>query len=415
VDAGGGMHPLKDLVTLERALSLITSSARAVEGVERVEVAAAAFRVLAEDVRAPEDAPNVDRSKMDGYAVTSPDLTGLGEGRTRRLKLAGRSLAGAAFGRALEPGSCAEIATGAALPMGADAVVPVEDTRPVDGGEAVEFLMAAPRHQFISRRGSDFRAGDVLLRAGEVLTPAKLAAAASANAASLSVRARPRVAIFPTGDEVRPQGEPLADGDVRESNSLALAAFIAARGCAPERQAVVRDTPEAVREALARVASFDAAVFTGGSSAGSRDFLARALAEQGSVVFHGVRLRPGKPVLFGRASEKPVLGLPGNPTSCMMGAHLFLDRLLAALAGAAPAPLTATRVPLADDIGDFVRASPPDFTTLVLVRLADGTAKPVLKDSMTVTGASLADGYFAVGPGRDPPKPGDAVPVVLLR
>lgn len=411
----GGMHPLRELATVEHALSLIARAVHPVDRQERVDLEAAVGRVLAADIRAPEDAPSSNRSRMDGYAVDSADLAGIGEGQTRLLKIAGRALAGPATLLSLDHGTCVEIATGAALPGRADAVVPVEHSRPIAGGELVEFSRPAELGQFIVRRGGDYREGDLLLRAGEVLSPSKVAAAAAGNAVQVDVRARPRVLIVPTGDEVVPMAAPLANGHVRETNSHALAAFVASRGGAPDRHPVVPDVVEDVVKALGRVAAYDAAVFTGGTSAGSKDYLAGALRDAGEILFHGVALRPGKPVLFGRAAGRPVLGLPGNPTSVMVGAHLFLERIIWGLLGAAPPPVTATRAKLSGDPSGYFASSPPDFLTLLLVRLEGGEAKPVLKDSMTVTGAAFADGYIAVPPGKSAPKPGDDVHVVLMR
>lgn len=409
------MRPLTDLVTFERALALIAGLCQPIERSERVDLALAGGRVLIDDLRAAEDAPASDRSRMDGYAVSAADLGGLQPGEGRALKILGRSLAGAPLSRALEVGACAEIATGAELPQGADAVVAVEHTRPASDLARVEVVGPVERFQLVFRRASDYRAGEVLVAAGQVLTPSKVAAAAAAHAPTLLVRERPRVLIVPTGDEVQALGSPLGDGHVRESNSYGLSAFIAARGGLPERHAILPDIEEELSATLLKVASYDAAVFTGGSSAGSKDFLASGLAKAGKVAFHGVQVRPAKPVLFGQVHGRPVLGLPGNPTSCMVGAHLFLDRVLSGLSGAAPLPVTTTRARLEGDISAFVRASPPGFLTLVLLRLEGGKAVPVLRDSQTVTGAAFADGFLPVPAGRPAPASGEEVPVVLLR
>ena len=313
----------------------------------------------------------------------------------------------------LESMACVEIATGAELPMRADAVVPVEQVKVLDGGARVEFSKPAARGQFVLQRGGDYRAGEVLLKEGAFLSAAKIGAAASAGVMQLTVRARPRVLIVPTGDEVKPADQPVSESDVRESNSHALSAFVTLRGGQPEANAIVPDSLEAVVAALNRAQTFDAAVFTGGSSAGERDFLAEAVASTGAIAFHGVAVRPGKPILFGQVGQTPVLGLPGNPTSCMVGAHLFLDRIVQGLAGAQVAPITATRMPLGGDVSSYVKGD--EVLSMVLVAIREGKAQPLLRDSMSVSGASLADGYFVVGPGRPAPAVGDTVAVVLLR
>lgn len=409
-----GMRPLGELIAFDRALEMMRANVRAVEGSERVEIAAAVGRVLAEEVRATEDSPAVDRSRMDGFAVASSDLAGLSGFKTKLLSVAGRTSAGGAAAAPLQPGTCVEVATGASLPPGADTVVPVEDARPT-GGPIVEFKTAVKPGAHVSRRGSDYRADDVLLSAGSLVTPSRIAAAASANIAHLKVRRRPRVLIVPTGDEVVPLGAPLAEGHIRESNSHALAAFIASRGGTPECHAIVADRLEDVVQALRTAGGYDAAVFTGGTSAGVKDFLAPALKQVGTVAFHGVKLRPGKPVVLGEAFGKPILGLPGNPTSCMVDAYLFLDRMLAHLLGTVPPSLASVKAKLAADVSSYTAASPVDFLTLVLVRLDGSSAHPVLKDSMSVMGAAQGDGFFVVGPGRPAPNLGDDVSVVLLR
>jgi molybdenum cofactor synthesis domain-containing protein len=409
----GAMHPLGELTSVERAVALILSKVRAIDRVETVPLSAAAGRILAEEVRSPADSPASDRSRMDGFAVTASDLAGLAPGQTRALKVVGKSLAGAPFGRALESMACTEIATGAELPMRADAVVPVEDVRILDGGARAEFSSSPPRGLFVLARASDYRAGEVLLRSGDFMSGAKVGASASAGVLSVTVRSRPRILIVPTGDEVRPAHETIQDSQVRESNSHALAAFVTLRGGAPEVHGIVPDVLDQVASALREAMTYDAAVFTGGSSAGEKDFLGQAVKGAGQVAFHGLALRPGKPILFGQVANAPVLGLPGNPTSCMVGAHLFLDRILQGLTGERAPPLTATRVPLNGDVSGFVKGD--DMLSIVLVRLKDGKAEPLLRDSMSVTGASAADGYFVVGPGKPAPASGETVAVLLLR
>lgn len=409
----GGMHPLPELTSVERAVALVTSKVRAIERVETVPLAEAAGRVVANPVQSPIDSPASDRSRMDGFAVSAYDFAGMADGQPRAFKVLGKSLAGAPFPQTLESMACVQIATGAELPMRADAVVPVEHVKIIDGGARVEFSKPPTRGQFVLSRGADYRAGEILLRAGDFVSPSRVGAAASAGVLRLDVRARPAILIVPTGDEVKPYDQPIQDFEVRESNSHALAAFVALRGGVSHIHAIVPDTLEAVVAALQEAQGFDAAVFTGGSSAGERDFLAEGLGSTGAIAFHGVAVRPGKPIIFGQVGQTPVLGLPGNPTSCMVGAALFLDRIIVGLSGERPPPLTATRIPLEGDVSSFVKGD--DLLSMVLVRIEGGKAVPLLRDSMSVTGASMADGYFVVGPGRPAPASGDTVAVVLLR
>ncbi len=408
------MQPLGNLVSLEEALACVAAGVRAVDRRETVGLEASVGRTLADAVRAAADGPGGDRSRMDGFAVSVADLEGGPKGAPRVRAVQGRALAGGAAPAPLASGMCYEVATGAHVPPGADAVVPAEQTGAGPTPGTVAFPAVPARGAYISRRGSDFRAGEELVAAGVRLMPVAVATAASAGVATLPVISRPRILVVPTGDEVSPVEGPLPPGHVRDSNSYGLAALVAARGASATRHDVVSDDPEAVAGALRDGSRYDAAVFTGGTSAGVKDHLAPTLRREGSVAFHGVRLRPGKPILFGNVSGVPVLGLPGNPTSCMLGAHLFLGPLVEALSGAAPAPATTARAKLAGEVAAFVESSPPDFLTLPLVHLAGGRATPVLKDSMSVTGASRANGYFAVPPGAPVPRVGDPVAVTMF-
>lgn len=402
------MHPLSSVVPFEEARARLAAGVGPVGRRVAVPVGQCAGRVLAGPVRAREDAPAGDRSRMDGYAVSTADL-GPDGGAVRRVQ--GQALANASGLAPLEAGACFEVATGALLPPGADAVVPVEDTQPGPEPGTVRFGDPPTPGAHVSARGSDYRAGDPLVPAGVLVTPARAAAIAAAGAAEVEAFDRPRVLVVPTGDEIVTSAGPLPPGHVRDSNSVGLAALVASRGGVAERHAPVADDPAALEAALAEASAFDAAVFTGGTSAGVKDHLAAVLGRAGSVSFHGVAIRPGKPVLFGHAGDVPVLGLPGNPTSCMLGAHLFLAPLVDRLTGTRGQVRTWAPTPLGEDVSGFVRASPPTFRTFVLVRIAGGKALPVVKDSMSVTGSSQADGYFTVGPGAPTPGVGEKVNV----
>jgi molybdenum cofactor synthesis domain-containing protein len=405
------MHPVSDLISLDEAIRRVVASTRRVDRREHVPVAAAAGRTLAAAVVAAEDAPAGDRSRMDGYAVACADLAGKPP-FVRRVQ--GRALADAPSLPRLDPGCVFEVATGTLLPDGADAVVPVEDTQPGPGPSSVSLGVAPRAGAHVSPRGSDYRAGETVIESGARVTAARAAAAAAVGVADVPVLDRPRVLIVPTGDEVVPTGAALTRGLVRDSNSFGLAALVTACGGLPVRHPVVQDLPAKVADALGQVRGYDAAVFTGGTSAGAKDHLSRELASAGEVLFHGVCLRPGKPILFATVGGVPVLGLPGNPTSCMVGAHLLLRPLLGALSGHVPGTPPTTPCLLDGDLSGLLRSSPEGFTTIALVKVEAGRATPVLKDSMSVTGASLADGYIRFPPGARAPAPGAVVPVALF-
>ncbi|MBX5470060.1 MAG: molybdopterin molybdotransferase MoeA [Thermoleophilaceae bacterium] len=301
--------------------------------VEEVPLDRALGRVLAEDVAASGDLPSFDSSAMDGFAVVA--------GGEAELRVVGESRAGTPFAGALRPGTAVRISTGAVIPRGADAVVPVERARERDGRVAVPAV--APGEN-VRRAGEDVRAGELLVRAGAPLGPPELAVLAAAGRATVRCGARPRVAVLVTGDELVAPGEPLGPGQIRDSNAVALAALAQAAGANVVRRERVRDRPADTRRALERgLDAADVVCVSGGVSVGPHDHVRPALAELGArELFWGVRLKPGKPVWFGAAGRTLVFGLPGNPVSAMVTFHLLARPALRALAGADPADRRTT-------------------------------------------------------------------------
>jgi molybdopterin molybdotransferase len=304
---------------------------------------AALGRVLAEDVSSAEDLPPFDSSAMDGYAVAA---AGGGE-----LRVVDEARAGAPSAATLRAGSAIAISTGAQIPAGATAVVPVERVEVADGRVRVP---AVERGANIRRAGEDVRAGDVVLRAGAALGPAEIAMLAQLGATEVRCGGVPRLSVLVTGDELVAPGEPLAPGQIRDSNGAALAALATAAGARVTATRRVGDdfgaTVEALRAALEEA---DVVSVSGGVSVGEHDHVKPALAELGvEEVFWGVALKPGKPTWFGtaakpRAASEPgasaapagarlVFGLPGNPVSAMVTFTLFARPALRALAGADP-------------------------------------------------------------------------------
>jgi molybdopterin molybdotransferase len=306
------------MISFDEALRLVAQVARPL-GRERVAIADAAGRVLAQPVTAMVDSPPADGSAMDGYAVRDADLPG-------RLRVIGESFAGRGFDGALVPGTCVRIFTGAPLPAGADRVV-IQEVVARDGDDAIITDPPGPAHH-IRRRGSDFRADDVLLEAGRRLGPRQLVAAAAADLGEVEVWRQPTLLVLGTGDELAPPGEARSrPGTIPESISCGIEAM--------ER---------AAREALDQA---DLVVVTGGASVGDRDFAKPMFEAHGlELIFSKVAIKPGKPVWLGRAGGSLVLGLPGNPTSAMVTGRLQLAPLVAGLAGR-EAVLDWRRLPLA--------------------------------------------------------------------
>jgi molybdopterin molybdotransferase len=352
----------------------------------------AAGRVLAAPVVAAIDSPPADSSAMDGYAVREADLPG-------RLRLIGEVFAGSGFGRALEPGTCVRIFTGAPVPAGADRIVIQEVA--VRDGDLVTIAGVPGPARFIRPRGSDFRAGERLLEAGRRLDPRALVAAAGADAAEVETWRRPDVLVLGTGDELAPPGEARGRiGAIPESVSFGVAALaeiwggrsLGSRRLADDVPAMERAAGEALEQA-------DLLVVTGGASVGEKDFAKAMFAPHGlDLIFSKVAIKPGKPVWLGRAGGRLVLGLPGNPTSAMVTARLLLAPLVAGLAGRSGAPgwrslPLAGPLPACDERETFHRA-----------RLAAKGAVPLAnQDSSAQKALAEADLLLRSRP-HDPPR-----------
>ena len=355
------------MIGFDEALRLLLAQARPL-GSEDVPLAAAAGRVLAEPVRAAIRSPARDVSTMDGYAVREMGLAAL----PARLAVAGQSLPGQAQGAAPGPGQCVRIFTGAPLPAGTDRVVVQEEVRR-DGEWAV---IAGPPEpaRYIRRAGSDFERDDVLVEAGTLLGPRSLVAAAAADVAQLSVWRRPRIRMIATGDElVEPGRARDRVGAIPDSISCGLAALAGEwGGVSCGRTMLCDDLPGLEAAAAEAAAGVELVVVTGGASVGERDFARRMFEPLGlQLFFSKVAIKPGKPVWFGQAGKTLVLGLPGNPTSALVTARLFLAPLLAAMCGRDPAEALAWRQ---GALGEAIGAT-GDRETFSRAMLAGGAIK----------------------------------------
>jgi len=323
---------------------------------EAVPLAVAAGRWAASDLRARRTQPAADLSAMDGYAIRFADLPG-------PWTVVGESAAGRPLARAVGQGEAARIFTGAGLPEGADTVLVQEEA--ARDGDRLSLAGEGPAHQGRNtrRRGLDFAEGDILVRAGERLTPARIAVAATGGLATVIVGRRVRVAIAATGDELVAPGEPVSGLQLPESNGLMLAAMLADLPVDIIDLGILPDRLDALGDAFAGVDA-DLLVTTGGASVGDHDLVRPALEAAGAAIgFWRIALRPGKPMMAGRLGAATVLGLPGNPVSAFVTAILFVRPLVAHLAGAAdPLPVT-TRAELGEDLPangdrtDYLRAA----------------------------------------------------------
>lgn len=315
---------MPDLPTVAEAQQLVLGRVRPLP-LERVPVAEAAGRCLAEAARARTDLPPFASSAMDGYAVRVADLPGT-------LPVGFRIAAGVPSLRALEPGEVMAISTGGVVPEGCDAVVPIEQV--VESGDTVTFARVPAPQANIRDRGGDLRDGDEVVPAGVRLTPARLGALAAAGIGEVAVHRRPRVAILTTGTELVTPGSLLGPGQVYEANGTILAAQAVAAGCDVVRLPAVADNEAAHRAAIEQGLAYDVLVTSGGVSVGPHDLVRRVEADLGvEEVFWRVAVRPGKPVAFGVRGETLVFGLPGNPVSSLVSFELFVRPALLALQG----------------------------------------------------------------------------------
>ena len=396
---------MPELLSLEEAQRRILERTRPLPS-ERVAIGAAAGRVAAEEARARVDLPPFDSSAMDGFAVRSVDTPG-------RLPVVERVAAGRPASRPLGAGEAMGIATGAAVPFGADAVIPVEYV--VEHDNAIEISELVERGASIRPAGGDLGAGDVVVRSGVVLGPAQLGALAAAGVADIASARRPRAAVLATGSELRRPGEELAPGQIYEANGVILAAQLESAGAQVRRLETVPDDEGAHRRALTVGLEADVLVTSAGVSVGPHDLVRSVGAELGvEEVFWGVAVKPGKPVWFGVRGETLVFGLPGNPVSSLVTFELFVRPAIRALQGDAT-PLPRFEPGL---LSGPLRRNPAR-TELVRARssITDGAValEPLTgQESHMIARAAGADALVLVPAGEEPLAAGDAVSYLRL-
>lgn len=396
---------MTELLALEEAQRLILERIRPLEA-EQVPLEQAAGRVLAEPARARVDLPPFDSSAMDGFAVRSEDVPG-------RLPVVARVPAGRPAGQELGPGEAMGIATGGAVPAGADAVIPIEYV--VEHGNRIEIAEPVSPGASIRPRGGDIRDGDVVVEPGTLLGPAQVGALAAAGIAEISCARRPRTAVLATGSELRAPGEELEPGQIYEVNGVLLASQLRSAGAEVERLESVADDESAHREALERGLEADLLVVSGGVSVGPHDLVksvGRALGVE--QVLWGVAVKPGKPLWFGVRGPTLVFGLPGNPVSCLVCFELFVRPAVLALQGVAD-PLPRFRP------GRLARAARPNAGRTELARarasVVDGVVELELlsgQESHMIARAASADVLVLIPAGSDELPAGSAVSYLPL-
>lgn len=368
-------------------------------------------RVLAEDVAARLTQPPAAVSAMDGYAVRAADVQSV----PSTLRQIGAVAAGATFDGAVRAGECVRIFTGAPLPAGADAIVIQENTDA--SGDTVTVREGVSAGRYVRATGLDFKRGDVRLTAGRVLGVRDIGLAAAMNHPWLRVRRKPRIAILATGDEVVLPGDPLGPGQIVSSNGPALAAFVSACGGEPISLGIARDSAVALQQAAEGARGADLLVTTGGASVGEHDLVRSALGERGLVLdFWQIAMRPGKPLIFGRIGETPLLGMPGNPVSSLVCSLIFLKPAMERMLGLSGNSTAQSTARLGHDLAANDRRE--DYLRASLTSDAGGqlVATPFDKqDSSMLSLMAGADCLVIRRPNAPPAKAGEQVEIVLLR
>jgi putative molybdopterin biosynthesis protein len=386
-------------------------------GSEHVQLHQALGRVLADDLTSPVDVPPFDRSSVDGFAVRSADTVGASDGTPVILRLNAETVAcGIAPSLAVTTGTATPIATGGPLPRGADAVVMIEHTDVLEGDHAVALRRAPAPGQFVAFAGSDIAGGEALLRRGTVIGSREIGMAAACGIAALPVVRKPRVGVLSTGDELMAAGAALRPAAIHDANGPIISAALAENGCEPVFYGAFPDDEAVLDEAIRRAfAECDALVLSGGTSKGAGDLTHRLIDRLGrpGIVAHGVALKPGKPLCLAVCDGKPVVVLPGFPTSAMFTFHDVVAPVLRQMAGLpvrTDAQVTA-RIPVrvASELGRT------EFVMVALVEQDDSyVAYPTAKGSGSVTSFAQADGFFTIDALADHCPAGAAVQVSLF-
>jgi molybdopterin molybdotransferase len=407
-----GVSP-KDLVSIDAHRADILDRIRPLPPTQ-LGITEAEGSVLAEDITASRPLPPFDNSAMDGYALIAADTAGAAQDAPVTLRVTGEVAAGDTGAYAVTPGTCLRITTGAKLPAAADAIVPVEDT---DGGIAqVAIRLAVEPGHAVRYSGGDAREGDVLLARGTRLGPMQIAVLASSGRARAEVFPRPRVAVFSTGDELTEPGQPLAPGQIWDSNSFMLAAAAREAGCLAFRHGPVPDDPQEILPAIEhQLLRADLLITSGGVSMGGKhDVVKDTLSRLGTIQFRKVAMQPGMPQGFGTIGEDstPIFTLPGNPVSAYVSFQIFVLTALGALQGQPDRQLPSVQATVTGPL-----RSPPGRRSYLrgVLNRADGTVTPLSgQGSHQVATLGRANALIVVPEWAVQIKEGDDVEVLCL-
>ncbi len=402
------MRPIRETIPLDEARELIDGAFAPVARQVRVPLLQANGRVLANDIVSERDVPPFARAGMDGYAVIAEDTFGASRFEPRTLRVVEKIYTGEVPTRRVNVGEAAEIATGAPMPDGADAVVMVEETERAGTGDVKILTPVYPR-QNVGKQGADIVRGQTVLRTGDLLNPSRIGAIAALGITDVEVFDKPSVAILSTGNEIIEPGAELKPGQIYDINRYTLSTIIAEHGGTPVAYQTTQDTLEDLERAIDQCLNEDVMVFSGGSSVGERDLILDVIGRRGEIVFHGIAVKPGKPTVFGVIGGKAVFGMPGYPTSCLSNAYMLLVPALRRMAHLPPFQMRTIQVPVSQRI-----VSTTGRHQFYTVRIVDGQAQPAFKASGDITSMSQADGYIEIPAQTDIVEKGEVVEVKLF-
>ncbi|MCC7474623.1 MAG: molybdopterin molybdotransferase MoeA [Pirellulales bacterium] len=395
--------------TVDAAIAWIDSTLLPVHELpaETVSLLQAAGRVLASNVVSPVDVPGFPRAMMDGYAVVAGDTRGASVQTPLPLAVLGTCLPSAAFAQAVSAGNCVKIMTGAPLPTGANAVLPVEQTR-LEGDRMLAMGQVAPG-KHVGKPGEDVHAGDLVAQLGRVLRPQDIGLLSSLGLNELTVVRRPRARILITGNELLPMGTPPTGTRITDSNGPMLAALVARDGGEPISGPIVPDDRDAILAAMRDDA--DIVLVSGGSSVGQEDHAPTLLAQHGELAIHGIAMRPAGPAGMGKLDGRWVFLLPGNPVSCLCAYDFFAGRAIRALAGRPRKwPYECVRLPLASKLASVVGRV--DYAR---VAIRNHTVEPIaMSGGSALSSATKADGFVVIPMDTESYPAGTEVEVCLF-
>lgn len=401
------MTSIGELIPFDKARSITAASIKPLTRMETVGIDEASGRVLAETVVAGLNVPSFNRAAMDGYAVKSKDTLDSTRQNSKILKLVGELHAGDAPKTAVKAGECIQVATGAVMPRGSDAVVMIEDTGAGNGLVKVFKPISATAN--VSQQGEDIKAGDIILESGVILNAGKIGVLASQGLTKCRVYAKPIVAILSSGEEVAAPGKKLKPGNIYDVNSHTIAAIVSASGGIPLMSGIVRDNLNDIKARIGEALQSDLVVISGGSSVGEKDLLVDALHNWGKVLFHGINVKPGAPILFAMVQGKPLFGMPGPPSSCLIQSILFLGPAVRKMACLPPQPARTVVAKLERRVSGL--AGRRQFLPVII---KGNEALPVFKKSGAITSVAGTDGYVEIPEDVVMIEKGETVTVTLF-